>query len=147
MGKEGLKVASGKVKATGYAAGTSHITVADLAMLASYRTIRSIYGEKLMDCCPDQNNCQELNEWFERVKKEVKNYVRGGGREGGSRVRSRLHRDDEEEREMKKMDENDKDNNIYNVLAIVCMLQDVLNFNQLFQKHLEFIIPLDNIST
>jgi len=45
------------------------------------------------------------------------------------------------------MDENDKDNNIYNVLAIVCMLQDVLNFNQLFQKHLEFIIPLDNIST
>ena len=35
--KEVLKVASGKVKATGYAAGTSHITVADLAMLASYR--------------------------------------------------------------------------------------------------------------
>ena len=35
--KEVLKVANGKVKATGYAAGTPHITVADLAMLASYR--------------------------------------------------------------------------------------------------------------
>ena len=35
--KEVLKVANGKVKGTGYAAGTSHLTVADLAMLASYR--------------------------------------------------------------------------------------------------------------
>ena len=35
--KEVLKVANGKVKATGYAAGTSHLTVGDLAMVASYR--------------------------------------------------------------------------------------------------------------
>ena len=35
--KEVLKVANGKVKATGYAAGTPHLTVGDLAMLASYR--------------------------------------------------------------------------------------------------------------
>ena len=35
--KEVLKVANGKVKATGYAAGTSQLTVGDLAMAASYR--------------------------------------------------------------------------------------------------------------
>jgi len=71
--KEVLKVANGKVKATGYAAGTTHITVADLAMLASYSTMKSIYGDKLDDC-------QELNEWFERVKKEVKNYEEADGK-------------------------------------------------------------------
>ena len=37
--KEVLKVANGKVKATGYAAGTSHLTVGDLAMAASYRYV------------------------------------------------------------------------------------------------------------
>jgi len=70
--KEVLKVAGGKVKSTGYAAGTSHLTVADLAMLSSYSTMKSIYGDKL-------DECKELNEWFERVKKEVKNYGEADG--------------------------------------------------------------------
>jgi len=71
--KEVLKVANGKVKATGYAAGTSHITVADLAMLASYSTMKAIHGTKL-------DECTELNEWFERVKKEAKNYEDADGK-------------------------------------------------------------------
>ena len=35
--------------------------------------MKSIYGEKL-------DECEELNEWFERVKKEVKNYEEADGK-------------------------------------------------------------------
>ena len=56
------------------------ISCYEFNMCYNFSTIRSIYGEKLMDCCPDQNNCQELNEWFERVKKEVKNYEEADGK-------------------------------------------------------------------
>ena len=35
--------------------------------------MKSIYGEKL-------DECKELNDWFERVKKEVKNYEEADGK-------------------------------------------------------------------
>ena len=42
-------------------------------MRFNFSTMKSIYGEKL-------DECTELNEWFERVKKEVKNYEEADGK-------------------------------------------------------------------
>ena len=57
------------IKPTGYVAGTSHITVADLAFLATYSTIVAV-GH--FDLAP----YSEVNAWFEKVQSEVPNYAK-----------------------------------------------------------------------
>jgi len=55
------------VKKTGYVAGTDHLTVADLAFLATYATIVET-GQF------DLEPYAEVKAWFEKVKSEVPNY-------------------------------------------------------------------------
>lgn len=61
------------VKETGYVAGTKQLTIADLAILASYSTMRAC-GDIV-----DFSAYPALNEWFEKVKAEVPNYEKANG--------------------------------------------------------------------
>jgi len=60
------------IKATGYVAGTDHLTVADLAFVATYATIEACGN---FDLTP----YAETNAWFEKMKKEIPNYEKANG--------------------------------------------------------------------
>ena len=60
------------LKPTGYVAGTPHLTLADLAFLATYSTIVAVGHFDLSEYA-------EVNAWFERVKSEVPNYEKCNG--------------------------------------------------------------------
>ena len=64
------------IKETGYAAGTKQATIADYAFLATYSTIKAS-----AKCLPyvDLNSYAETNAWFEKMKKEAKNYDKADG--------------------------------------------------------------------
>ena len=55
------------IKPTGYVAGTDHLTVADLALLASFSTMAATENF-------DMTDYPETTAWFEKVKGEVPNY-------------------------------------------------------------------------
>ena len=55
------------IKPTGYVAGTSYLTLADLAFLATYSTVDAT-GHFDLSAYP------AVNAWFEKVKGEVPNY-------------------------------------------------------------------------
>ena len=55
------------IKPTGYVAGTDHLTVADLALMASFSTMAATENFDLTDY-------PETTAWFEKVKGEVPNY-------------------------------------------------------------------------
>ena len=55
------------VKLTGYLAGTENLSIADLAASATYCTIRAT---KVIDL----TGYRELNAWYEKMSKSVKNF-------------------------------------------------------------------------
>ena len=57
----------------GYAAGTDHLTVADLAFVATYSSIEAISH---FDLSP----YPEVKAWFEKVKGEIPNYDECNGK-------------------------------------------------------------------
>ncbi len=57
---------------TGFSAGTDHVTLADLAFVASYTTL-------LETGVVDVSPYSELPAWLERVKKEIPNYEKANG--------------------------------------------------------------------
>lgn len=78
--KEVLGWVNDMVKETGYAAGTAHLTVADLAFLATYSSIAVTIANIV-----DLSSYTELSKWFEKVKGEVKNYEKANG-EGAAQL-------------------------------------------------------------
>ena len=60
------------VKTSGYVAGTDHLTVADVAFVATYATI---VAAGHLDLTP----YVEVNAWFEKVKAQVPNYEKACG--------------------------------------------------------------------
>jgi len=64
------------IKPTGYVAGTDHLTVADIAFIATYSTIEAVNHF-------DLTQYPEVNEWFEKVKGEIPNYEECNGKGAG----------------------------------------------------------------
>ncbi len=60
------------IRPTGYAAGTKHMTLADLAFMSSYTTLAAL---NLIDLSP----YKALPAWLERVKREVPNHDKANG--------------------------------------------------------------------
>jgi glutathione S-transferase len=52
------------VKPTGYAAGTDHVTLADICLLSTYSMLRAVANI-------DLSKYKVLDEWYDRVRKEV----------------------------------------------------------------------------
>ncbi|TRY73070.1 hypothetical protein TCAL_07767 [Tigriopus californicus] len=70
--REVLSWAQDMVKATGYAAGTTHMTLADLAFVATYSTAEATGAF-------DFSGFPVWDEYFAKMKKEIKNYDKGNG--------------------------------------------------------------------
>ena len=64
------------IKPTGYAAGTDHLTVADIAFLATFSTIAAT---EHFDLTP----YPDVLAWFDKVKKEIPNYEKSCGEGAG----------------------------------------------------------------
>jgi glutathione S-transferase len=71
--KEACEFANENVKKTGYAAETDNLTLADLAFVSSYSSM------VVMDHV-DMGPYPELVAWFDKVKKEIKNYDEANGK-------------------------------------------------------------------
>ncbi len=65
---EVLDWANDFVKKSGYVAGTDHLTIADLAFLATYSTI------KATGIIADASKYSDLESWFAKVQKEVRHF-------------------------------------------------------------------------
>lgn len=60
------------VKETGYVAGTDHLTLADVAFVATYSTVKA---QELMD----HSKYPNLEKWFEKIIEDIPNYEIANG--------------------------------------------------------------------
>ena len=84
--REVLGWANGFLLETGYVAGTQDLTIADLAFLATFSSIRASEVVPL-------ESYVDLNKWFEKVVKAVPNYEKANGvgaREFGGYYKDKL---------------------------------------------------------
>lgn len=71
--RQALVWAEDMIKTTGYAAGTNHITIADLAFVATFSTIQATNSFDLSDL-------PIWTEYFQRMTKQIRNYEEVNGR-------------------------------------------------------------------
>lgn len=72
--KEAFGFLEGFLEKTGFAAGTDHLTLADLALLATYSTIETT--KKNFVNLSDYPRSQA---WAEKMKKSIPNYAKANG--------------------------------------------------------------------
>ena len=76
--QEALRWTSDFVSQTGWVAGTDHLSLADIAFVSTYSSVRAL-GNDVVKC----SDFPELEAWFDRAVREIPNYEAACG-EGAS---------------------------------------------------------------